>query len=231
MQFAIRTISDSDALVSRFGPDPSGLTGVIRIVASSTPAEYLVPGLVTEFTQAHTGISVEVLVADAAQIARTLGDRQADLGLSGMPSTPVGYSTTAIAKDEVALAVSSNHKFADQQSITIDKLRDENIIKRECGSGTWQTVVQSLSSVGIELPEHKTSMTLGSTQAVVAAVGQNLVVGFVSNNAVVNRGNKVVAVRIDGLSLERDLSLVYETGRVRRRQTQAFIDFAKTKSS
>jgi DNA-binding transcriptional LysR family regulator len=74
-------------------------------------------------------------------------------------------------------------------------------------------------------------MTLGSTQAVVAAVGQNLGVGFVSNNAVVNRGNKVVAVRIDGLSLERDLSLVYETGRVRRRQTQAFIDFAKTKSS
>jgi len=136
-----------------------------------------------------------------------------------------------MAKDEVALAVSSNHKFADQQSITIDKLRDENIIKREGGSGTWQTVVQSLSSVGIELPEHKASMTLGSTQAVVAAVGQNLGVGFVSNNAVVNRGNKVVAVRIDGLSLERDLSLVYETGRVRRRQTQAFIDFAKTKSS
>ena len=34
MQFAIRTISDFDALVSRFGPDPSALTGVIRIVAA-----------------------------------------------------------------------------------------------------------------------------------------------------------------------------------------------------
>jgi DNA-binding transcriptional LysR family regulator len=99
--------------------------------------------LVAEFTQVHTGISVEVLVADSAQVARTLGDRQ----------------------------------------------------------------------------------------AVVAAVGQNLGVGFVSNNAVVNRGNKAVAVRIDGLSLERDLSLVYETERVRGRHTQAFIDFAKTKSS
>jgi hypothetical protein len=42
---------------------------------------------------------------------------------------------------------------------------------------------------------------------------------------------KAVAVRIDGLSLERDLSLVYETERVRGRHTQAFIDFAKTKSS
>ena len=66
VQFAIRTISDFDALVSRFGPDPSTLTGVIRIVASSTPAEYLVPVLVAEFTQVHTGISVEVLVADSA---------------------------------------------------------------------------------------------------------------------------------------------------------------------
>jgi hypothetical protein len=49
-----------------------------------------------------------------------------------------------MAKDEVVLAVSSNHKFADQQSITINKLRDENIIEREGGPGTWQTVVQSL---------------------------------------------------------------------------------------
>ncbi|MDG0867316.1 LysR family transcriptional regulator [Candidatus Lucifugimonas marina] len=230
MQFAIRTISDFDALVSRFGPDPSALSGVIRIVASSTPAEYLVPALISEFTQQHTGISVEVLVADSAQVARTLGDRQADLGLSGMPSTSVGYSTIPMAKDEVVLAVSSSHRFADQRSITIDQLRDENIIEREGGSGTWQTVVQALSASGIELPEHKVSMTLGSTQAVVAAVQQNLGVGFVTQHAVSSH-SKVVAVRIDGLSLERDLSLVYETGRVRGRHTQAFIDFVNAKSS
>jgi len=230
MQFAIRTISDFDALVSRFGPDPSALSGVIRIVASSTPAEYLVPALVSEFTQEHVGISVEVLVADSAQVARTLGDRQADLGLSGMPSSSVGYSSIPMAKDEVVLAVSTSHRFADQRSITIDQLRDENIIEREGGSGTWQTVVQALSASGIELPEHKVSMTLGSTQAVVAAVEQNLGVGFVTQHAVASHSN-VVAVRIDGVSLERDLSLIYETGRVRGRHTQAFIDFVANKSS
>ncbi len=231
MQFAIRTISDFDALVSRFGPDPSALTGVIRIVASSTPAEYIVPALVSEFTQEHTGIAVEVLVADSAQVARTLGDRQADLGLSGMPSTSVGYSPVSIAKDEVVLAVSQKHRFAGQGSITIDQLRDENIIEREGGSGTWQTVVHALSAAGIELPEHKVSMTLGSTQAVIAAVEQNLGVGFVTNHAVNSRSNNVVAIRIDGVSLERDINLVYETGRVRGRHTQAFIDYVAAKSS
>jgi DNA-binding transcriptional LysR family regulator len=231
MQFAIRTISDFDALVSRFGPDPSALTGVIRIAASSTPAEYIVPALVSDFTKEHTGISVEVLVADSAQVARTLGDRQADLGLSGMPSSPVGYSTVSIAKDEVVLAVSQNHKFADQRSVTIDQLRDENIIEREGGSGTWQTVVQALSATGIELPEHKVSMTLGSTQAVIAAVEQDLGVGFVTNHAVTSHSNNVVPIRIDGLTLERDLNLVYETGRVRGRHTQAFIDFVSARSA
>ena len=230
MQFAIRTISDFEALVSRFGPDPSALSGVIRIVASSTPAEYLVPGLISEFTQEHIGISVEVLVADSAQVARTLGDRQADLGLSGMPSTAVGYSAVPISKDEVVLAVSSDHSFADRRSITIDQLRDENIIEREGGSGTWQTVVQSLSTAGIELPEHRVSMTLGSTQAVVAAVDQNLGVGFVTKHAVENH-NRIVAIRIEGLSLERDLNLTYESARVRGRHTQAFIDFIESKSS
>ena len=230
MQFAIRTISDFEALVSRFGPDPSALSGVIRIVASSTPAEYLVPSLISEFTKEHIGISIEVLVADSAQVALTLGDRQADLGLSGMPSTAVGYSALSMSKDEVVLAVSSEHSFADQRSITIDQLRDENIIEREGGSGTWQTVVQSLSAAGIELPEHRVSMTLGSTQAVVAAVDQNLGVGFVTKRAVENH-TRVHALRIEGLSLERDLSLIYESARVRGRHTQAFIDFIESKSS
>ncbi len=231
MQFAIRTISDFDALVSRFGPDPSALTGVIRIAASSTPAEYLVPALVAEFTRQHTGISVEVQVTDSAQVARTLGDRQADLGISGMPSTSVGYSSIAISKDEVVLAVSSEHQFAAQRSIAIDQLRDENIIEREGGSGTWQTVVQSLSAAGIELPEHRVSMTLGSTQAVIAAVEQNLGVGFVTKHAVDSHSAKATAIRIEGLSLERDLNLLYETGRVRGRHTQAFIDFVDSRSS
>jgi DNA-binding transcriptional LysR family regulator len=231
MQFAITTISDFDALVSRFGPDPSALAGIIRIVASSTPAEYLVPALISEFTNEHTGISVQVLVADSAQVARTLGDRQADLGLSGMPSTPVGYSTIPMGKDEVLLAVSNSHKFANQQSITIDQLRDENIIEREGGSGTWQTVVQALSAADIELPEHRVSMTLGSTQAVIAAVDQNLGIGFVTNHAVDSHSGRVSGIRIDGLSLERDLNLIYETGRVRGRHTQAFIDFIAGKSA
>ena len=230
MNFAIRTISDFEALVSRFGPDPSALTGVIRIVASTTPAEYLIPALAAEFTGDHTGISVEVVVTDSAQVARTLGDRQADLGLSGMPSTSVGFTAVSIGRDEVVLAVSNEHRFADQRSITIDQLRDENIIEREGGSGTWQTVVQALSSAGIELPEHKVSMTLGSTQAVVAAVAQNLGIGFVTVHAANSHRDKVTAVRIDGLSLERDLNLVYETGRVRGRHTQAFIDFVQRKS-
>ncbi len=75
MQSAIRAISDFDALVSRFGLDPSALPGVSKITASSTSAEYLVPALVAEFTREHTGISVEVQLTDSAQVARTLGDR------------------------------------------------------------------------------------------------------------------------------------------------------------
>ncbi len=230
MNFAIRTISDFEALVSRFGPDPAALTGVIRIVASTTPAEYLIPALVAEFTRDHTGIAVEVLVANSAQVARTLGDRQADIGITGMPSTSVGFSAVPLAKDEVVLAVSNKHRFAEQGSITIDQLRDENIIEREGGSGTWQTVVQALSAAGIELPEHKVTMTLGSTQAVIAAVEQDLGVGFVTKQAASRHRDKVTAVRIAGLLLERDLSLVFETSRVRGRHTQAFIDFAQRKS-
>ena len=67
-------------------------------------------------------------------------------------------------------------------------------------------------------------MTLGNTQAVVAAVEQNLRIGFVAKYAVYRHITNVTAVRIEGFSLERELLLIYETGRLRGRHTQAFID-------
>ena len=73
-------------------------------------------------------------------------------------------------------------------------------------------------------------MTFGSTQAVIAAVAQNLGIGFVTVQVANSRPDEVTAVRIDGLSLERDLNLVFETGRVRARHTQAFIDFVQNRS-
>ena len=231
MQFADRMISNFDALVSRFEPDPSTLTEVIRIAASSTPAEYLVPALVAEFTREHTDISVEVQVTDSAQVARTLADRQAGLGISVMPPTSVGYSSIAMSRDEVVLAVSSDHAFSAQRSISIEQLRVENIVEREVESGTCPTVVQSLSATGIDLPEHRVSMTLGSTQAVAATVEKNLAIGFATKYAVGHHSTDVTAVRIEGLVLERDLKLFYETGRVRGRHTQAFIDFIYSRTN
>ena len=91
-----------------------------------------------------------------------------------MPPTSVGYSSIAMSGDGVVLAVPSDHAFSAQRSISIDQLRDKNIVEREGGFGTWQTVVQSLSAVGIDLPEHRVPMTLGNTLAVVATVEQNL---------------------------------------------------------
>ena len=73
-------------------------------------------------------------------------------------------------------------------------------------------------------------MTFGSTQAVIAAVAQNLGIGFVTVQVANSRPDEVTAVRIDGLSLERGLNLVFETGRVRARHTQAFIDFVQHRS-
>lgn len=51
-------------------------------------------------------------------------------------------------------------------------------------------------------------MTLGNTQPVVAAVEQNLRIGFVTKYAVDRHSTNVTAVHIEGFSLERELHLI-----------------------
>jgi LysR family transcriptional regulator, transcriptional activator of the cysJI operon len=105
-----------------------------------------------------------------------------------------------------------------------EELAGQPFLIREGGSGTAASVERILAERGLRLPEHRTVMVLGSTQAIVSGVERGLELGWVSSRALENRNpRRVVPVRLSGLPLQRTLSLVRDPQRVLPPVANAFM--------
>jgi DNA-binding transcriptional LysR family regulator len=230
LRFALDTITAYDELMDNLGCKPR-LTGTVRVIASTTPGEYLAPSLVAEFNILHPAIAVETRVTDSAAVPSEVLSGRSDLGFAGTRSCNTRLRHVPIARDEVVLAVPASHPLSESGEISIADLDGQRMLHREQGSGTYETVRQALTAAGLSLPDQLPAMTLGSTQAVVSAVDAGLGVGFVTLRALeAHRPSRVAAVRISGVPIVRDLYLVYEPSRMRPRHVQAFLDYVEQKT-
>jgi len=200
------------------------LSGRLRIAASSTPGEFLVPELVAAFVKDHPGVCPEVMVTDSAMVEEEVRAHRWDVGFVGARLNQQGLVYRPVIDDEVVLAVPADHPFAKRGSVALAELADQPFIAREGGSGTAASVERQLAARGLRLPEQRRVMVLGSTQAIVSAVERGIGIGWVSSLALEERRSaRVATVRLERLPLNRVLSLVYDPQRALHPAAAAFI--------
>jgi DNA-binding transcriptional LysR family regulator len=212
--YAEEVVGGHVRLLADLAEQPSRLAGELRIVASTTPGEFLVPGLVSAFTTSHPRVSPRIQIADSTEVVAQLRSRNADVGFSGVKLPGRDLVHRPIATDEIVLAVPSLHPFASRTSVELSELAGQPFLTRESGSGTHLSFLALLAEHGLEVPPYRSVMVLSNTAAIVSAVGNGYGIGFVSCLALRGRGPEgPVAVRIAGLTLTRSLYLVVEKDR------------------
>lgn len=225
-EFATRTLAAYEAVRTELASGQTPLSGVIRIIASTTPGEYLVPALASRFTEMNPEVSCQVAVADSAAVADELVEGRADVGFSGHRSGDGRLTEVAVARDEIVLAVPAGHRLARFRSVPAEALDGERLIQREEGSGTQSTFLEALAEHAVELPVRSPTVRLGSTQAVLSAVDAGMGIGLVTQWALDHhRPARVTPLRIAGVPVFRDLFVVHETARQRPAHVEAFLAF------
>jgi DNA-binding transcriptional LysR family regulator len=212
--YAEEVVGGHVRLLADLAEQPSRLAGELRIVASTTPGEFLVPGLVSAFTTSHPRVSPRIQIADSTEVVAQLRSRNADVGFSGVKLPGRDLVHRHIATDEIVLAVPPLHPFSSRTSVELSELAGQPFLTRESGSGTHLSFLALLAEHGLEVPPYRSVMVLSNTAAIVSAVGNGYGIGFVSCLALQGRGpGGPVAVRIAGLTLTRSLYLVVEKDR------------------
>lgn len=202
----------------------------LRVAASMTIAEYLVPRWVTHprLTAVAEGSRLELVVRNSADVLRLVLDGHADLGFVEGPEVPGSLVPTVVADDELVVVVGVGHEwFGRADPIGVDELLGTRLVVREVGSGTREVLERALAEHGRHLGDRFPS--LGSTAAILTSVRHAGSAAVLSRRVVaddVDRG-RLHLVEVRGLRLDRRLRAVRAAARPLRPEARILIEVAR----
>lgn len=202
--------------------------GELRLGASTTIAQYLLPPLLARFTTRFPQVRVSLLSGNSGQVEQALGDHAIDLGLVESVSRRQGLHYTLFRPDELVLVARPGGKYARTESVTPEALCRIPLVLRESGSGTLEVISAALAERGIRLPQLNVVLRLGSTEGIKRFVRHSDAMAIVSAFSVVDelRSGTLRIVDLDGLPLLRDFVFVHAEAHPARLVRQ-FLDFAR----
>jgi DNA-binding transcriptional LysR family regulator len=158
------------------------LSGRLRIVASTTPGDYVIPKVLGSFLREYPQVRIEIRVTDTAQALELVECGDADLGVCGARPDSTKVAFDEIGCDDILLICPVGHPFASR-AVTPGDLAEADWVMREAGSGTGRVVRSFLAGLGVEPDELRVLVELGTGDSLVSAVEGGLGVAFVSQLA------------------------------------------------
>ncbi len=153
------------------------IKGNIKVGASLTIGEYILPKFLTSFCKKYPDIDVEIFIENTSLISSRVKDLTLDLGFIEGISVYPNFNQEYLLEDKMVLALPYDSRLSNT-NLSLEKLQNQNWIVREEGSGTREFLNKFLSTNKI-VP--KNIMVLGSNYAVKEAVRNNLGITIISS--------------------------------------------------
>jgi DNA-binding transcriptional LysR family regulator len=185
----------------------------LRVAASMTVAEYLLPRWLVQHTAAYPETSVSLLAMNSAEVADAVLADSVEFGFVEGPVVPRGLESRIVYRDRLVLVVPVRHPWTRRrQPLTGDELAGTRLVHREANSGTrlaleaalkpWQPLASPLLEVS----------TAGAVRAAVEAGAGPAVLSELAVQDDIAAG-KLVEVPVSGVRLTRALRAVWPSGR------------------
>lgn len=181
----------------------------LRVAASMTIAEYLLPGWLIALRARRPDTAVSLLAGNSAVVAERLLAGEADLGFVEGVSVPPGLDSVVIAHDRLTVVAAPGHPWARRRRpLEAAELAATPLILRETGSGTRQVLDAALG--GLARPLIELSSTTAVKAAAVSGAGPAVLSELAVGDELTLR--RLVTVPVRDVALRRDLRAVWPTG-------------------
>jgi len=202
----------------------SQLMGELRIAASVTIADYMMPTLLNSYLQTFEGLHVRLESANTADVIKRVKNGESDLGFIEGDSSDNAIECHVLMKDELVI-VSRSREYKNRDSIYIDKLLDKRWILREEGSATRSVFLNTIAPLDKEL---NIFMEFGSIEAIKNfLLKDDTYLSVLPRICVVNelKEEKLFEINIKNFSFQRDFILIKRKDRTESALLKHFKEF------
>lgn len=206
--------------------------GELRLGASTTISQYILPPVLAKFTGKYPQIRVSLMDTNSRNVEKALADNAIDLGMvEGVFRMP-NLRYDAFLCDELVPVIRSGALPPDVEEITIDKFCKIPLVLRERGSGTLDAIETVLAEAGLKLSSLNVRMHLGSTESIKSFLSYSDCMGIISIAAVMKelREGTFRVIDVSGLQFTRHFCFVSAQGQ-EIEAAQLFMRFVRSSLS
>jgi LysR family transcriptional regulator, transcriptional activator of the cysJI operon len=140
--------------------------GTIRIGASSTITQYVIPPVIATFHTRYPDIKLILLNGNSEEMTQKLLNDEIDLALVENESSLQNIRYIDFLNDEIIAVTGSESLYARRRQLSLEELVQAPIVLREAGSGTLEVTRKALKQVRITPERLNVILNLGSTEAI-----------------------------------------------------------------
>jgi DNA-binding transcriptional LysR family regulator len=183
----------------------------LRLSASLTTGEFLVPGWLSAFRAERPDVHPQLEVVNSTAALAAVRDGRSAIGFIESRDATEDVETLVVARDDLVVVVAPAHRWARRRSLAARELASEPFMTRERDSGTRAVLTVALAQAGIELVPELEVASIQSLKRSIAAGGFTVL----SRLAIAEeqRAGRLVGIPIRDLDLTRDLRAVRDASR------------------
>ncbi len=186
------------------------LVGELRLGASTTIAQYVLPPLLARFTERYPQVKISLFNGNSQEIEQSLFRNELDCGLVEGITRESNLKYTHFLRDELVVIVRDGHPLANKEELTMDEFRANGLVLRERGSGTLDVFEKALSRLNIKLSMLNVQLFLGSTESIKLYLEHTDAMGVVSIRSVAREVvlGRFKIIDVPALFMEREFSFI-----------------------
>jgi LysR family transcriptional regulator, carnitine catabolism transcriptional activator len=209
--YAERVLAELEALGASMAELAGVRRGRVRIAATSTVAQTLLPRAMRRFLDAHPDVQVEIEDVAPGGFVETLLTERVDFGIGTLELPVPGLREEVFLRDSLAALALESPAFPGGKTMTWRQLAALPLVTVKPGYGVRRRIEAAAQAAGVQLNiVHEVSLLTTA----VALAGSGLGVAVVPASLLAHaRDAKLVARRLTRPSVERNTALVHRQDR------------------
>ncbi|NLZ73111.1 MAG: LysR family transcriptional regulator, partial [Bacteroidales bacterium] len=190
------------------------LVGELRLGASTTIAQYILPPILARFINQFPSVKLTLISGNSREIENLLLKNQIDLGLIEGLHRSSEFKYVSFMKDELVVVKSKPRGKAQIETLSIEDFKQAPLVLRERGSGTLEVLEKTLNKHHVKLSDLNVIMHLGSTESIKLFLQETDALAVVSVRSIYKElfSGTFYVIDIEDLLMERDFCLVLPHG-------------------
>jgi len=200
-------------------------SGSLKIGASSTIGNYMLPAMIAGYRLDFPETPLELNVGNTDDVINAVADFRVDLGLIEGPCRMPELITQSWLDDELVVFGAPDNPLAGK-NVTLEMLAAAPWILRERGSGTREVLDHLLLS---QLPDFNLVMELGNSEAIKHAVRHGIGISCLSRRVISEQlsSGSLVEIRLPLPPLVRKLYLIHHRQKHISNALSRFLTYCK----